>query len=265
MYDCHVHSYYSVDSKAHPEDVVRQSIEKGLDGIALTDHLDCDFPGYFYYVNLDEYDKALMELRERYKSRLKILKGIEVGFQPQVMEDTKALLKGHAFDYIISSVHVIGGRDPYYEGYYDGKSAYETYQRYLEEIYLMLTQYDNFDVLGHIDYIVRYANYDVRSLRYSNHIEIIDSILKHLVKNNKGIELNTRQYIPKPGKTDCVPDIAIYKRYKELGGEIVCLGSDAHQTDFIAYRFDEYRGFLREAGFKYLTHFENRNPQYIPI
>ncbi len=265
MYDCHVHSNFSMDSKTFPEELVRRSIEIGLDGLAITDHLDCDYPGYSFYVDLEEYDKALNNLRERYSNKLKVLKGIEVGIQPDVIDDTKAILRGHKFDYIIGSVHIVDGKDPYIDGYYDGKSAYETYQSYLEEIYFMLTHYDDFDVLGHIDYIVRYAYYDVRTLRYANHMDIIDSILSHLVKNNKGIELNTRSYIPKPGRTDCVPDIAIFKRFKELGGEMVCLGSDSHQVEFIGYRFDEYADLLSKAGFKYLTHFENRIPHFIPI
>ncbi|MDD4494946.1 MAG: histidinol-phosphatase HisJ family protein [Eubacteriales bacterium] len=265
MYDCHVHSNFSLDSKMPQEAAIMKAIEIGLDGIAFTDHLDCDYPGYCFNIDFEKYEASVDSAIEQYRNKLKIIKGIEIGIQPHIIQDTNEILKGKKFDFIIGSVHIIDGRDPYVEGYYDSQEMLDVYRRYLEEIYFMITHFDDFDVLGHIDYIARYACYPVRSLRYDDYKEIVDSILKLLVQSNKGLELNTRTYIPKLGRSDCSPDIDIYKRFKEVGGKIVCLGSDSHQVDYIGYRFEEFSEFLKEAGFKYTTYFTDRTPHFVPI
>jgi histidinol-phosphatase (PHP family) len=264
MFDCHVHSSFSLDSKMSIDAAADKAVDIGFEGIAFTDHIDCDFPGYYFNIDLEKYHAAVDAAIAKNKNRLKIIKGVEVGIQPHVIDEVNEILKFNRFDYIIGSVHIIDGLDPYVEGYYDGKSIYEVYNRYLEEIYFMVTHFDDFDVLGHFDFIARCACYPDRTLRYDDNKDIIDSILKHLISQNKGLELNSRTYIPQPGKSSCEPDINIFKRFKELGGQIVCLGSDAHRVEFIGYRFKEYSQLLKDAGFKYTAYFINRTPCFVP-
>jgi histidinol-phosphatase (PHP family) len=247
-----------------PEDACKKALDLGLEGIGFTDHYE-----YFKIVtgenpafDFEKQQSFIDSLRVKYDSKIKVLKGVEVDIQPQTLDNTKAMTASNRFDYIIGSIHIIDGWDPYLLGYYEGKSKYDAYQAYLEKIYYMITNFGDLDIVGHIDYITRYPYYDDRTLRYNDHKSILDSILEYVAKNNKGLELNTKSFFPFPGKNICSPDMAIYARYKQLGGQIVCLGSDAHRSDAVGYRFDEFAEFLRAAGFKYAAYYENKEVKF---
>lgn len=267
MFDCHLHSELSFDSKMLPEEACIKAIDMGLKGIGFTDHYE-----YFKIAtgenepfDFGKLNTFIKYLREKYSKRIIVLKGVEVDIQPHTIDITKAVCLKNDFDYIIGSIHVIDGMDPYHQDYYEGISKYEAYRKYLEKVYYMITHFDELDIVGHIDYITRYPHYDDRTLRYNDHISILDAILEYVAKNNKGLELNTKSYFPFPGRNIISPDISIYKRFKELGGEIVCLGSDAHRCDAVGYRFPEFAEFLSNAGFKYAAYFENKQVKYYKL
>jgi len=275
MYDCHVHSHFSLDSELDPITACEVAIKAGLEGIAFTDHMDYDFPNIDPNLNIDfdTYSRYMDNLKAKYKARLKVLKGVEVGIQPHVIEDSLQLVKKYDFDYVLASVHILDGIDPYYKDscYYKDKTKLQAYSRYFEEILFMVTHFDDFDVAGHFDYIIRYAPYDDRSFRYDDHRDLLDSIFKELIYKGRGFEINTGSYrerssgIAGPDKKAPEYDIALLKRFRELGGEIVCLGSDSHSPEYIGYKFSYFSGLLLEAGFKYVTHFEGRKPVFTKI
>lgn len=267
MFDCHVHSRFSFDSNAEPELICTESIRLGLSGIAFVDHLDYDFPVYGDEIfDFSEYFRTLESMINKYKSQLKILKGIEVGIQPHVIEKSLEVVRKYNFDYVLTSVHIINGMDPYKGDYYLDKSKQEAYSLYLEHTLNMAKCVGNFDVVGHMDYVIRCANYDDRTLRYDEHSDLIDSLFKTIISKGKGFEINTGSYRENSkGIPVADYDIKILKRYKELGGEIICLGSDAHSTEYLGCKFEYFKELLSEAGFKYLTHFENRKPVFMPI
>jgi len=267
FFDSHVHSSFSLDSKLNPEKACKKAIALGLSGIAFTDHLDYDYPGYDDAFNIDfeKYLKYFSHLGNAYKDKLIISKGIEVGIQPHVISKTMDLLNKYQFDFMIGSVHIIDRQDPYIGEYYKGKEKKEAYTRYLEEILFMLDNFNKFDVLGHIDYITRYSCYDDRSLYYNDHTDLIDCIYKNLINQGKGIEINTSSYRDKAGIKTCVYDIKLLKRYKELGGTIITLGSDAHSEEYIGYKFDYFKDMLLQAGFDYTAYFIGRKPKFIKL
>mgnify|MGYP005845818307 CR=1 FL=1 len=268
MFDCHIHSDFSTDSKMSAVSACETAILKGLKGIAFTDHLDYDFPDYEdeFMVDFHEYCRFMDSLKADYELKLKVLKGVEVGIQPHVIEETNKTLLQHEFDYVIGSIHIIARRNPYVAGYYDGISKKEAYVRYLQEIMFMIENFKDFDVIGHLDYIIRCADYDDRTLRYADCSDIIDSIFKLIIPVGKGIEINTGSYRPRNEDTP-VPcyDFDILKRYRELGGEIVCVGSDAHFAEHVGYRFDYFHEILLNCGFRHTVHFEKRKPIFTPI
>jgi len=268
MFDCHVHTCFSGDSRMIAKDACDYAINHSLKGIAFTDHLDYDFPGLndTYLMDFDKYSSFMDALKDEYKNRLKVIKGVEVGLQPHVVKKTIEKLSHYSFDYIIGSVHIIAGADPYKDEFYEGKTKKEAYSRYLEELLYMIDNYNDFDVLGHIDFITRYNPYDDRTLIYDDHRELLDTIFNKLILSGKGIEINTAAFRVK-AENDRIPgfDINLIKRYRNLGGEIVCLGSDAHAVDYIGYKFDYFTGILREAGFEYLTYFNDRRPVFEKI
>jgi histidinol-phosphatase (PHP family) len=259
MFDCHMHTRFSTDSRMEPEEACITSIGLGLDGIAVTDHLDFDYPGgESFVIDFDEYFSQMETLAEKYKGKLKVLKAMEVGIQPHVIDESLNVINSYPFDYILASVHIIDRADPYKEGYFDGKTKSGAYGRYLEEILFMISNLKSFDMVAHFEYIIRRANYADRTLRYADHSDLFDLIFKKLIELGRGFELNTATF--RRIRPDAEYDIRILQRYRELGGEMICLGSDAHQAAHIGARFDYYAQIIREAGFEYTVHFEDRKP-----
>jgi len=269
MFDCHLHSNFSGDSELPVENACSKAIELGLNGIIFTDHLDFDYPGYedtYFNINFQEYLPKIHDLSLRYNSRLEVLCGIEVGIQPHVLNETISVVKSYDFDYVIGSVHIIDRLDPYTDGeFFNGRTKQTAYERYLKEIIHMLEIYDNFDVLGHYDYITRYGPYDDRTMKYEDYADLFDEIFRELIKKGKGIEINTGSYRDKNGKATPLFDINVIKRYSELGGEIICLGSDAHFAEHVGYKFNHFSSLLKEAGFNYLAYYKERKPVFYKI
>lgn len=278
MFDSHTHSFFSKDSRGSPELLCEAAIRKGLDGIIITDHVDYDFPGYTESSGIDfgAYLNYISRVSARYAPALKVLKGVEVGIQPHVVDRILNLVQSYAFDYVLASVHIIEGIDPYLGSYYQGKTKQQAYGRYLEEVLFAVERFPDFDAAGHFDYIIRYAPYPDRSMKYADHADLFDAIFKKLISTGRGLEVNTASYRKNNGGRagggssaggGCSAgfDINILKRYRELGGEIICLGSDSHGPDYVGYGFDEFVELLKESGFRYVAHFEGRRPVFEAI
>ncbi|NLV36436.1 MAG: histidinol-phosphatase HisJ family protein [Clostridiaceae bacterium] len=263
MFDCHMHTKFSTDSIMDASAACERSIALGLEGIAFTDHLDIDFPGGGFMVNFDDYFSEIATIRANYGKEIKILDAIEVGIQPHVLDGSMKTVAGYPFDYVLASVHVLDGLDPSEGEFYKDKPRHEAYELYLKEIYRMIKTFESFDMVGHFDYIIRYAPYEDRMLRYNDHRDILDAIMIELVKQGRGFELNTGTYRKNEPGVDY--DFELLKRYRQLGGELICLGSDAHRQEHIGLRFEYFSQMVRDAGFKYSVHFEKRKPVFSPL
>ena len=171
--------------------------------------------------------------------------------------------KKYPFDLVIGSSHVVNGIDPYYPVFYKGKTEHEAYTEYFESILDNLHSGADFDVYGHIDYVVRYGPDKNKYYSYEKYADIIDAILKEIISQGKGIELNTAGF--KYGLGHPNPTEDVLKRYHELGGEIITVGADAHKPEHVAYDFDKVSNILKDAGFMYYTVFENRVPAFIKL
>jgi len=269
FYDCHVHSTFSSDSTLTIDEAVQEAIEKKLKGIAFTDHLDLDFPGYEsdFHVEPAEYFKDVLLAKEKYKASIDILTGIEIGIQPHVINDTIKILENQHYDFVLGSIHIVNKKDPYDLVFYKNKTMTQAYLEYLDEISMNVKLYPNFDILGHFDYITRYSPYPTPSMLYEDYMDAFDEIFKYLIMSGKGIEINTATYCKRNSneRTSTELDCQIIKRYRELGGEIITLGSDAHSTNIIGNNFSLYSQIIKDCGFKYLTHFKDRNPIFTKI
>ena len=262
--DCHMHTEFSSDSEAPVRSMIEGAIKKGLREICLTDHYDKDYPrvpdieGIPFVFDPEEYCRTLAGLKEEYSGRITVRTGIEIGLQPHLGGFYRELTEKHPFDFVIGSVHLVHGLDPYYGALFEGRTDEEAYSETFRETLAGLEAIDGFDVLGHIDYVVRYGKEKAAHYSYHRFADEIDEILKKVIEMGKGIELNTGGFKYGLGFSNPHPDII--KRYRELGGEIITVGADAHKPEHIAYDFDKAEEILRECGFRYYTVFEGRKP-----
>ncbi|MCI1931048.1 MAG: histidinol-phosphatase HisJ family protein, partial [Clostridia bacterium] len=145
--------------------------------------------------------------------------------------------------------------------FFEGKSKHQAYTDYFEEVLSNVKNYDFFNVYGHIDFINRYGSYEDKTMDYYEFKSLTDEILKTIISKGKGIEINTSGY--RYGLGHPHPQFELIKRYKELGGEIITVGSDAHKPEQITFKFDKAYEMLKEAGFKYITLFTDRKPEFV--
>lgn len=268
--DYHVHSYFSGDSETPMEQMIQSAIKKGLKHICFTEHMDFDFPYELtgdipgmWELNADSYLYELLNMRDKYRSQIEIHFGVELGLQPAVVRKNLIFAREHEYDFIIASSHLCNGVDPYYPSFYEGRTEEEAYREYFESILTNVKLFHNFDVYGHLDYVVRYGPNKDSNYSYEKYKDVIDPILSYLIENEKGIEVNTAGLVK--GLKNPNPCKDIIKRYHELGGEIITIGSDSHTPDTLGAHFDKAAEILTDCGFKYYCVFANRIAEYLKI
>lgn len=265
LWDTHMHTCLSGDSGADPDEMARRALSLGLSGICVTDHLDLDYPDDpdLFSLPMERYVPMVRRLQKDYRGKLPILFGIELGLQPHLAGEHRDLLQAYPFDFVIGSSHVVHGVDPYYPCYYEGRGEHEAYLEYFTSILENIRAFDGFDVYGHIDYVVRYGPNKNADYSYGKYRDVIDEILKELIRRGKGIELNTAGF--KYGLGHPNPTEEVLSRYRELGGEIVTVGADAHAPEHVAYDFRKVPDILAACGFRYYTVFRERKPEFIKL
>lgn len=265
MKDCHVHTKISHDGISSIDEYLKIAKEKGIDEITFTEHYDI-YDGLktnLKTLDVNYYQNEYLAHKDDFKVKTNF--GIEIGLQPDTTEQIKNIVKQYPFDFIIGSSHITCKKDMAMDrSFFEGYTRKEAYLRYFKEVLENIKLYDNeFDIYGHIDYVVRYGNYAEKKIDYEEFKEILDEILINLIRKDKGIEINTSGI--RYGLGSPHPNIDIVKRYKELGGKIITVGSDAHKTDDLGKDFDIAYNMLREAGFKEIAIFHNRKPEFIKI
>lgn len=261
-YDYHVHSNFSTDSKSSMEEIINRSIDLGLREICFTDHVDYDVCGEPCKPNYHEYFDSINTLNKKYGDKIYIKKGIEFGLQRQIIDLCCYDANNYPFDFIICSVHSIDTLDLYYNSFFKGKSQSQAYEAYYQEVYKVTQSFKDYSVLGHLDLIKRYGNYD-NLLDDNIFYDIIEAILKQAIYDGKGLEINTSSF--RYNLPDLTPSRNILTMYKDLGGEIITTGSDAHMPSQLAYKFDYIYTVLKDIGFNYISKFDKLKPQFIKI
>ena len=264
--DCHMHTCFSADSEATVTSMLDAAVEKGLEGVCITDHMDLDFPetpdfpANAFQFDLDEYFGQLNRLKEQYKGKLDLRIGVEIGLQKHLGEAYHRLTEAYPFDFVIGSVHLVGGQDPYYRKIFEGRTDEEVYRMAFREILENVEAVKDFDALGHLDYVVRYGIHQAAEYSYRKFSDEIDAVLKKLIAEGKGLEMNLAGIKYGLGFPNPHPDVL--KRYRELGGEIITIGADAHEPAHVAYELEKATEILRECGFSYYAEFHGRKPVF---
>ena len=262
--DVHMHCGFSNDSESRPEDMVESAIAKGLSVICFTDHYDKDNLdwGDEAIFDVESYFQKMIELQEEYRDQIDIRIGAEIGMQPYLAEYYQNFMAQHPFDFVIGSVHSVLEHDVALD-FFQKHSDPEGYKIYFEEMLQDVQKIKSYDVLGHLDYIVRYSNQGSKGFDLNDYMDIIEEILKQVIAHGKGIEMNMSGL--KYGLGAPHPQPEIIKRYRELGGEIITVGADGHIPEHIAYDYHLADDILKSCGFKYYTEFKGRKPLFVNI
>lgn len=259
-YDAHMHTQFSTDSEEPMEKMIQASIQCKLRGITFTDHMDYRFPTTYdwqleagekpFQFDFEKYRDTIASLREKYKDQIEIHTGVEIGLKSDAYEDNIALSKRSDLEYCIGSIHLIENMDPYYPDFWEAYGEENGLKRYFETTYEQLQNLGEIriDTVGHLDYITRYLPSGYAFYRYEKYAELIDEILKIILDRNIILEINTSGY--KNGGTMPNPCFEIIKRFRELGGENIIFGSDAHDISRVAADFERAATLAEKAGFR---------------
>lgn len=276
--DNHVHTSFSADSEESMLEMIQTAVQLGLSSICFTDHIDYEFPefepGMIYLFDVKEYLIKIQTIRSQFPM-LDIRQGIELGLKPSVLEKCQQLTGKFPFDFVIGSTHLIHDMDPYYSVFWEGSEEQVSIRRYYEATLANTTLPFDYDVYGHLDYILRYTPTMKQLQREKHntdryietqcklHADIIDEILKQIIQHGHGIEVNTAGL--KYGMGHPNPHEWIVSRFRELGGEMITIGSDAHEKQHLGYGFTQIPALLKRCGFQYYTEFKDRKPVMYPV
>ena len=271
--DCHIHSHHSGDSHAPMRAQIESALSAGLSALCFTEHYDPVFP----YENIPElapgtfdldlaaYRDEFLSLQEEYRGRIRLHFGVELGLQPHIAKELECWTAAAPdLEFIIGSVHVLDGRDPYYPEVFAGRTDQEVFRSYFEEVLACVKAFHSFHSMGHLDYIVRYGQSGRDALyRPADYLDVADEILKILIDHGIALEVNTAPL--SKGCRECNPASLIVRRYKELGGERITVRSDAHAPEKIAQYFKTAEQMLLSCGFRYYCVFDHKEPSMLPL
>ncbi len=256
--DYHLHSFHSMDGRQSVDELCQSMVEKGVQEICLTEHIEpghplpeADVPPIW-----DVLQQEICQCREKYPM-LTIRMGVEIGDNPACRERIKAYVDGLPLDFRLLSLHLVDGIDPYYAEYFAGKTRQQAYRAYAEAKVESITHWTDYDSVAHIGYVAKYGIYTgpERPLVYDDAPDAFDTLLKTIISQDKCLEINTSGY---ESTGDTLPHTSIVKRYIDLGGEKFTFGSDSHQTDRNYAHVERAKEAVRAMGGKYQASFDQR-------
>ena len=252
--DAHLHTDRSSDSDVPIDVYAAAAAERGIAEVAITDHIDFDPRWPNFAPDIGERERIVREAAERWAPLgVAIRFGLEVSYESKREAEIRDHLARHPYDFVVGSVHV-GADSPYHErrvaGWVAGRPLAEIVEPYFAEVEAA-TSSGLFDALGHLDFVKRYLVPHVTPAELAAAPELYEPILRALIETGMALEVNTSGLRQAPGET--YPSPAIVALFRELGGERVTAGSDAHRADSFAFGLEDGYKAVAEAGFEHLT------------
>ena len=268
--DYHIHTNYSDDCEYSMEEVVKDAISMGVEEICFTDHVDYGvktdwdsgervvYKAGMARLNVDypRYYEEIIKLQNKFAEKITLKLGMEFGVQMHTIEKYERLFERYPFDFIILSLHQVEDKEIWCKEFQSGRSWKEYNERYYREMLELVQNYKNYSVLGHIDFITRYDDNGIYPFEKVK--PIIEEILKTVIEDGKGIEVNTSCH--RYGLNDLTPSREILRLYKDLGGRIITIGSDSHKKEHLCNYIEETMQELKEFGFKEYCTYEKMKP-----
>lgn len=266
MKDTHIHSSnFSYNSKSSIDEYVERAKKIGVDEITFTEHFDL-----FEGVNTDKkplhlplYKMNFNRIKDKYPIKINI--GLEIGLQPSIKDKISHNIERLKFDYVIGSTHISDGKDVASDkSYFDDKSAYKALLQYYKDVLENVKTFDKeYDAYSSIDFALRYCDLLEKRVDYDEHKEVLDAILEELVRKDKALEVNTSGL--KYGLVFPHPNPVIIRRYKDLGGKIITVGSGAHEANELAKNFEMAYDIVESVGFDEVAIYHERKPDFVKI
>ncbi len=277
LIDCHTHSTNSPDGDSPAEEMVKTAIAKNYAAYALTDHCEVNrwFSAEHYgcpeghhddYGYGAEFEKSLTEnvlLKEKYAGKLNFICGVELGQANFDYGLAESAVSDKRLDFVIGSLHQVRDKEDFFFLDYEKEDVNALLTAYYTDMY-ELCKWNKFDILAHITYPLRYIEGDKGiAVDMSPYEKIIRECFKTLIENGKGIEINTSGLRQAYGKA--FPDLHYVKMFRDMGGELLSLGSDAHCIEDLGKGIADGAEIALAAGFTRLCYFKERKPNFIKI
>lgn len=262
LVDCHVHSTFSPDAKDTIDSMCQAAVAAGLSEICFTDHVEFEpRDEAFGYIRFEEYRKAIQQAAEKWAGVLRIGTGVEAGYQTGHTGQMEEFLAGRDFDFVLGSVHWVDSLSLTGE-VFDSYGVEGAYRRYLENV-LGAAKSGLFDALAHLDFIKRYAFEEYGRFPFEAFSSEIEAILKVII--DKGIALEINASGLRYPVRETLPGLETFRLYRQLGGELITVGSDAHRVKRLGSGILEAVDLVRAVGFRHIAVFHNRRPEFITI
>lgn len=265
--DSHMHSSISRDSDSHRVDMAKGAVDHGIAEICFTDHYDIlDIDGsynpHFDWAPVREQQRLA---REAWGDKVQIRSGIEIGNVPTDYACGERVQAEPGLDFVICSVHnlsVEAGRLDFYDYHYDSPEICYTHLDDYFHTMRLSVEWGKFDIFGHIPYPMRYMrDRDGQDVSLDRYRDQIREILTRIIEQGKGIEVNTKNWSPRIEEDY----IRLVSDYRDLGGEIITVGSDAHFPEAVGSNIPHVYELLKDIGFRYVAAFEARKPHFIAL
>ena len=257
--DYHLHSKYSFDGNQTIEQIILKAISMEIDEICLTEHISFDPKDSSYnFFEYNDYENEIKKFSKKYSGKINIRKGLEIGEYHLYKEDFDKYFKEHNLDFIIGSIHNLNGRG--FRTNIAESGVKYTYETYFKEV-LTFVKMGDFDVLGHLDIVQRYAFETGKIYNLDDYKDYIYDILKVIISRGKGIEVNTSGL----ANNLLFPKLEILRMYKDLKGEILTVGSDAHTRNRVGENISYVYDMLKGIGFNYVFTYNNRQMNGITL
>lgn len=282
--DLHTHTQYSYDAEARPViDHVQHAVQKGVSILGFTEHVEffrkdsiqasdfvsgtVDFVGYQKEIepfrtgrtimpDLASEQKDIFAAQEVYGEQITLRAGVEIGQPHAAPEQARALIQTYPFDYVIGSIHQLSDDMDLYFYRYETIHPDEFWEKYFAEVRELLA-FGHIQILAHLDYPLRVMKLPHNQPSLKGYMNYVDEVLKLLIAKDIALESNTKGLYG--WQQEVGPEAFVLTRYRELGGELITVGSDSHAPETVARGIPRALERLRAAGFRAVTDFENKN------
>lgn len=262
--DCHIHTDCSADGTDSAMMICESAARLGFYSVTFTDHCECNSyraGGFDRSIRQSCYESR--KAAAAFQGRLHVFSGIELGQPTQDLAAAEDALGCFQYDFVLGSLHNLRNQKDFFELDYSAAGLDDLLNRYFDEI-LEMIEWGNFDSLAHLTYPLRYivgeCGFTVQSSKYENRI---DEVLKSLIAKKIALEVNTSGFRQKLGVS--MPDYPVIQRYRELGGTLITLGSDAHRWADVGAGIERGLRLLRKAGFHHYAVYSDRQPHFLPV